>query len=328
MRHASSIFIAMLAIGQASFWTSAASAQGAGQWKPEKPIEMVIMGGKGGGADKAGRALIEIIEKHKFAPVPVTAVNKPGESGGEGLRYLKKKAGDNHTLMFTLNSFYTTPLKQPDLGVNIEEMAPIARMAEDTFLLWVHADRKDINTLDDFINAANAGPWTMGGTGKDSEDSLLTDFLNARLQLKMGYKSHEGGGEVAEELIAKKVDSTVNNPSEIGNFFEDGKAKPIVAFTAQRLGAFPNTPTLAELGHNFEYLMQRSVAGAPHMSEAARAYYSDLFKKVYDSEEWQSYRQKNSLQGEFLSGKSLMSYWVKQRDTHQIMLKVMALLKG
>ena len=29
-------------------------------------------------------------------------------------------------------------------------------MAEDAFLLWVHADRTDIKTLDDFVKAARA----------------------------------------------------------------------------------------------------------------------------------------------------------------------------
>ena len=55
------------------------------------------------------------------------------------------------------------------------------RMAEDTFCLWVNSDRKDINSVDDFVKAAKAkgGDWIMAGTGKSSEDNLLTDFLNS-----------------------------------------------------------------------------------------------------------------------------------------------------
>ncbi|RMF09205.1 MAG: tripartite tricarboxylate transporter substrate binding protein, partial [Alphaproteobacteria bacterium] len=155
--------------------------QSAQAWEPKKPVEFVVMAGKGGGADKAVRFMQTIIAKNKMAPVPFTPVNKPGGTGAEALVYLKGKKGDDHTIMFTLNSFYTTPLRQPALGVNIEDFTPIGRMAEDTFCLWVHSDRKDINSVDDFVKAAKAkgNGWIMAGTGKASEDNLLTDFLNS-----------------------------------------------------------------------------------------------------------------------------------------------------
>ena len=89
--------------------------------------------------------------------------------------------------------------------------------AEDAFLLWVHADRTDIKTLDDFVKAARAkgDKWIMAGTGVAQEDSLLTDFLNSTYGLKMTYKAFGGGGEVARELAEKRADSTVNNPAEL-----------------------------------------------------------------------------------------------------------------
>ena len=52
--------------------------------------------------------------------------------------------------------------------------------------------------------------------------------------------------------------------------------------------------------------MQRSVVGAPQMSAEARAYYEQLFRKLFESQEWQQYRAKNSLFGEFTTGTALM----------------------
>ncbi|MDH3582256.1 MAG: tripartite tricarboxylate transporter substrate-binding protein, partial [Hyphomicrobiales bacterium] len=157
-----------LGVGLASFGLPNAAIA----WEPKKPVEFVVMAGKGGGADKAVRFMQSIIAKNKMAPVPFTPVNKPGGSGAEALVYLKQKKGDDHTIMFTLNSFYTTPLRQPALGVDISTFTPIARMAEDTFLLWVHSDRKDITNVDEFVKAAKAkgNGWIMAGTGKNSED--------------------------------------------------------------------------------------------------------------------------------------------------------------
>jgi tripartite-type tricarboxylate transporter receptor subunit TctC len=250
--------------------------------------------------------------------VPFDVVNEPGKSGGEALANLKKRAGDNHVILFTLNSFYTTPLEQPELGVDIASFAPIARLAEDVFLLWVHADRMDINTIEDFVRAAKekGKDWVMAGTGTGAEDQLLTEFLNATYGLKISYKAMGGGGEVAKELAEKKVDSTVNNPSEQADFYPKGLTKPIIAFTPARLKEYVKTPTLRETGMDFTYFMQRSVVGAPQMSAEARAYYEQLFRKLFESPEWQQYRSKNSLFGEFTTGSSLMSYWLREREKH------------
>ena len=67
-------------------------------------------------------------------------------------------------------------------------------------------------------------------------------------------------------------------------------------------------PTLRETGMDFTYFMQRSVVGAPQMSAEARAYYEQLFRKLFESQEWQQYRAKNSLFSEFTTGTALMGY--------------------
>ena len=299
-------------------------------WEPKKPVQFVVMAGKGGGADKAVRFMQSIIAKNKMAPVPFTPINKPGGSGAEALVYMKGKKGDNHTIMFTLNSFYTTPLRQPALGVDITTFTPVARMAEDTFLLWVNSDRKDINDVADFVKAAKAkgSDWIMAGTGKASEDNLLTDFLNTAYDLKMKYIPYKGGGKVAKELAGNNADSTVNNPSEQLGFFEAGTTKPLAAFTPKRLPMFKDTPTFTELGQDMVYFMQRTVVGAPGMSADAEAYYVGLFTKVFNSEEWQTYRKKKSLQGDLLTGQPLMDYWKTEREIHRKMLIKMGAISG
>ena len=295
---------------------------------PNKPVEFIVMAGKGGGADKAVRLIQSIIASENMAPVPFTPINKPGGSGAEALVYMNGKKGNNYTIMFTLNSFYTTPLRQPKLGVDIATFTPIARMAEDTFLLWVNSDRKDINNVADFVKAAKAkgNQWIMAGTGKNSEDNLLTDFLNSAYDLDMKYVPYKGGGKVAKELAGNNADSTVNNPSEQLGFYEAGTTKALAAFTPKRLPLFPNAPTFKELGKDFVYFMQRTVVGAPGMSAEAEHYYTDLFTKVFNSDKWQSYRTKKSLQGDLLTGDALMGYWKKERDIHEVMLKNMGAL--
>ncbi|MBT3557853.1 MAG: tripartite tricarboxylate transporter substrate binding protein [Rhodospirillales bacterium] len=296
-------------------------------WAPKKPIEFVIMAGKGGGADKMARLLQTVIEKNGWSSKPLTPINKPGGSGAEALVHLNNASDPDHTIMVTLNSFYTTPMRQPKLGVNIETFTPIARMAEDTFLLWVNKD-SGITNVEEFVSAAKAkgGDWIMAGTGKLSEDNLLTDFLNAAYGLDMKYVPYKGGGKVAKQLAGNHADSTVNNPSEQEGFYAAGTTVPLAAFTDNRLAMFPDAPTFGELGKDFVYYMQRSVVGAPGMSAGAAEYYQKLFAQVFASEEWSAYRTKKSLQGDLLQGDALMSYWMNERDVHEAMLRKMGAL--
>ena len=109
-------------------------------FEPTKPIDFIIMAGKGGGADKMARLMQAIVEKENLSNRPLVPTNKSGGSGAEALIAASKASDPDHTIMVTLNSFYTTPLRQPGLKIDSLSFAPVARMAEDTFLLWVHKD--------------------------------------------------------------------------------------------------------------------------------------------------------------------------------------------
>ena len=291
-------------------------------WQPNKPIDFIIMAGKGGGADKMARLMQGIVEKESLAERPLVPVNKSGGSGAEALMAAKSASDPDHTIMVTLNSFYTTPLRQPGLEVDVLTFAPVARMAEDTFLLWVHADT-GITTFEQWLDVAReqGSKWVMGGTGSNSEDNIITDFLNTNYGLSMKYIPYKGGGAVAKDVAGKQINSSVNNPSEAIGFWQSGDMVPLVAFTNERLPMFPEVPTLREKGGEFSYFMQRSVVGAPGMSEEARAYYTELFTKVYNSEDWQAYKSKKSLMGDLMSGEQLSDYWRDQRDNHEQILR-------
>lgn len=314
--------LAMAMATSAAFLAAAPAI--ASDWAPQKPVEMVIMAGQGGGADQLARLFQSIIQKENLSRMPILPVNKGGGSGAEALRYLVDKQGDDHTIMATLNSYYTTPLRT-DIGVNIEDFTPIARMAVDTFVLWVSAD-SEIQNLDDFVAAVKdaGGEWKMGGTGTGQEDSLVTAMLEKEFGIDMTYVPFQGGGEVAKNLVGGHIDSTVNNPSEQLGFYNAGKSRPIATFTRDRLESFPDTPTMTELGHELVYDMQRSFVAPAGMSPEAVAYYTAMFEKLNASPEWQKYTAENALSPDFLTGDELQAYFIEERQKHADLLSSMS----
>jgi tripartite-type tricarboxylate transporter receptor subunit TctC len=305
----------VLGAGSGFFGTAAKAA-----WKPTKPVAFVIMAEKGSGADRLARFILGIIKKQKLSGKPFVALNKGRDAGAEALRHMRDKVGDGHVVMLTLNSYYTTPLRDPDLGVDIGRFTPIARLAEDTFQLWVHAEA-GIRSVSDFVAAvkkAGAGKWRIGGAGE--ADSLVSAMFQDAYGIELAYVPLTDGAAVARRLMDNGVHATVNNPSEQLRFWQGGRSLPLASFTAGRLNAFPNVPTFREIGHDLVYVMQRSIVAPPGIERRVQAYYVGVFSKLYKSKAWQDYMAKEALQPGWLTGSDLTRYFVSQREAHRRIL--------
>ena len=296
------------------------------EWSPRKPVELIIPAGSGGGADQIARLLQALIQKKDLSPRPFVPINKAGGSGAEALLYMKQSADPDHTVMVTLNSFYTTPIIQEGLPVDPREFTPIKLMGMDTFLLWVPSN-SDIQTIDDYAAAVKeAGKsWKMGGTGAGQEDSILTAMLEADLGVDMTYVPFEGGGTVAKNLVGEHINSSVNNPAEQIEFWRAGDSRPLVQFTEERMEAFPDVPTAKEAGHDIVYFMQRSVNGAPDMSAEAQQWYMDLFQQLFQSQEWQDYCESEGMfcdaEVAKVQGEELGKFHEEQYTRHQKLIE-------
>ncbi len=114
--------------------------------------------------------------------------------------------------------------------------------------------------------------------------------------------------------------ATVNNPAEAKGFYEAGDFVPLLAFSDERMPAYPDVPTIKEKGHDFSYYNQRAVVGAPGMSDEAAAYYQDLFTQIYESEEWQGYLESESLSPLWMDATEQRAYWSLQVENHKKLL--------
>ena len=293
-------------------------------WEPVKPIDFVIMAGAGGGADQIARFLQSVTEKHGLSPRPLVPNNKGGGSGAEALIALKGTSDPDHTILVTLNSFFTTPLRQPNLGIDVMTFTPVKMMGVDPFVLWVHKD-SGITSFEQWLETVKAegGNYVMGGTGKGQEDSIVIAWVEKNFDVKVKYIPYNGGGAVAKDLAGQQIKASVNNPSEARGFYQSGDVVPLIAFSDERLPNLPEVRTVKELGKDFSYYNQRAVVGAPGMSAEAAAFYQDLFRKVYESQEWQDYMASESLEPLDMDPERTKAYWAAQIERHIELFKEM-----
>jgi putative tricarboxylic transport membrane protein len=194
-------------------------------------------------------------------------------------------------------------------------------MGVDPFVLWVHTE-SGITDFDQFVEQVQSmdGEFVMGGTGSGQEDSIVIAFMSGAYDLDINYIPYDGGGAVARDLAGQQIMATVNNPAEAKGFYEAGDFVPLLAFSDERMPAYPDVPTIMELGHDFSYYNQRAVVGAPGMSDEAAAYYQDLFTRIYESDEWQAYLESESLSPLWMDADAQRAYWATQVENHRELL--------
>jgi len=298
-------------------------------WEPQKPVEFVIPAGPGGGADVMARFIAPLISKHHLSPQPFVAVNKSGGAGAEGLLYVKGKRGDPHVVIITLSNLFTTPLAT-GAPFNWKDLTPLARLALDEFILWVHAETP-YKTPKDYLQAARDNPnkLKMGGTGTAQEDQIITVQLEQVTGAKFIYVPFKGGGDVAINLVGKHVDSTVNNPNEAVGHWKSGRLRPLGIFDAERLNLpdWKEIPTMQEQGYDIQYLMLRGIFGTPGMPKEAQEWYVHLLKKVTETPEWQEFAAKGGLKQAFLSGPDFVTWLESTEALHKDLMAKGGLLK-
>jgi len=302
--------------------TPAASASAAAV-VPTHPVEFVISTAPGGGSDIYARAMATIIETKKFSPQPVTPLNKEGGSGAVAFQYVFEKTGDMHYIMITLNSFFTTIIVQKT-PFKATDFTPIANLALDPFFLWVNDD-SPWKTAQDFITAAKENSLTVAGTGAKQEDEALFRRIEDTMKTKpFTYLSQTSGATVAAAVAGHQggVVASVNNPSEGLTLYQASpkKLRPLCAFmpASPTTPIYSTLPTCSSQGIPIDdYFIMRAVMAPPGLSQAQQQFWIDVFKKVFDSDEWKKFMTDNALQPSFKSGLEFRQFILQYQQLHQ-----------
>jgi len=290
---------------------------------PTHPVEFVISTAPGGGSDLYARAMATIIENNKLSPQPVTPLNKEGGSGAVAFTYVNDHKGDMHYIMITLNSFFTTIITQK-LPYKATDFTPVANLALDPFFLWVNND-SPWKTAQDFVDAAKKDSLTVAGTGAKQEDEALFRRIEDTMKTKpFTYLSQTSGATVAAALAGHQggVVATVNNPSEGLPLYQGStkQLKPLCAFTPEspKTGVYSGLATCTSQGIAIDdYFIMRAIMAPPGLSQSQQQFWIDVFKRVYDSQEWKDFMDKNALQPDFKSGLEFRQFILKYQQIHQ-----------
>lgn len=295
-------------------------------WEPTKTVEFIVPAGTGGGADQMARFLQGVITKHKLMAQPLVVVNKSGGAGAEGFLDAKGARPDGHKIIISLSNLFTTPLAT-GIPFNWKDLTPVAMLALDEFVLWVHADSpyQHAGDLTKVIQQGPAAKFRMGGTGSKQEDQIITVAIEKAAGQKITYIPYKGGGDVAVQLVGRHIDMTVNNPIEAVSHWRGGSLRPLCVFDSKVMPyerkitsaqSWQDIPTCRSQGLEVEYLMLRGIFMAPRSTPQQVAYFVQLFRQVRQLPEWKEFMETGAFKDVFLTGKDFNDWLVSAEADH------------
>jgi putative tricarboxylic transport membrane protein len=307
---------------------AASHMPGFAAWEPTKAVTFIVPAGTGGGADQMARFIQGVVSKHNLMSQPLIVINKGGGAGAEGFLEMKASKADPHKIVITLSNLFTTPLGT-GTPFNWKDLTPVQMLALDQFVLWVNSEAP-FKTAAEYLAAVKGGAdrqFKMGGTGSKQEDQIITAALERLTDAKkFTYIPFKGGGEVATQLVGKHIDSTVNNPIEAVAQWRGGALRPLCIFDGKRstytdkvteTQAWSDLPTCKESGADVEYQMLRGVFLPGGVTEEQVAFYTDLFKKLQATPDWQEFMAKGAFNQTSMTGPEFTAWLEKNEKLHQ-----------
>jgi putative tricarboxylic transport membrane protein len=276
----------------------------AADWKPTRPVEMIVHTGPGGGSDVLARAVAVMMEKEKLVPVRMQVLNKPGGNGAVAAAAIYEKKDDPHTIGFITSVWIANALTTSEAKITIHDLRPIAQLMLEPAVFVVRAD-SPYKTLKEFVEAAKAHPGQLKQSGGSvtSRDNIIRQTLQHATGAKWAFVSFQGGGERLAALLGGHVDIMVIEPQEAGEQVRAGKLRVLAQLAEKRLPGYPDAPTLKEAGFDVTATPQiRGVVAPPQMPADAVAYWEDRFAKLRATPSWKKYIHDNQLEESFLPG--------------------------
>lgn len=238
---------------------------------PTKPLNMVIGFNPGGSTDIQGRVLANVLGEHLGQQVNV--INRPGAGGGVALAQLANSRDEGYTFVFGTSSTITFgPLAAPT-SYDLDSFTYVAGVTLGQSAI-VTGQGRPFSNWAELIEYAKANPGVSYAT-QTTLDRLLIDYIAKQEGVTFRIVPTAGGAGMAPLILSGDVDFGYSGGTHSG-YAETGEMPVLVSLADDRLVAFPDAPTLRELGYEIDpgeirVVMVPNNTPASHVQKLAEA---------------------------------------------------------
>ena len=261
---------------------------------PQRPIQLIVPWGAGGGTDATARIIGALMEKELKQPFNV--VNRTGGSGVVGHDAIAKATPDGYTIglitveITMMHHVGLTQLKHTDY-------TPIGLVNADPAGVNVRVD-SPYKSVKDLLAAvkANPGKFKASGTGQGGIWHLAIAGLLKDQGIDpsaLPWVPSQGAAPGLQDLVSGGVEVVPCSIPEARAMIDAGKVRALAIMDANPPALYPKLPTLkAELGTNWQIAAWRVIAAPKGIPAEVQKTLVTALKKVYDSKDYKDFMAK------------------------------------
>jgi tripartite-type tricarboxylate transporter receptor subunit TctC len=230
----------------ACLWGVSAVAQTEG-W-PEAPVRLVVPFTAGSATDIMARTVGERLSDAFGQPVVVD--NRPGAGGTIGAAMVAKAAPDGYTLLCTATSFGTNPAVNRNLPFDpVKSFVPVIQLASSSVSVIV-TPSLPAKSMREFLELARREPGRLysASPGNGGPQHLAMELLKQEAHINLVHVPYKGSGGALTDLVGGHVQAMIVSLQTAAPYVQSGKLRMLAVMSGERPEAFPDVPTLKELG--------------------------------------------------------------------------------
>jgi len=215
---------------------------------PRRAIQIVVPYTPSTGADILARVLgPKLAERWK---VPVVTENRAGASGNIGAEVVAKAAPDGYTLLCVATSFGTNPAVNRKLPFDpVKSFVPVIQLARSSVSVIV-TPSLPAKSMREFIALARSEPGKLyySSPGNGAPQHLAMELLKLDAGIDLIHVPYKGSGGALADLVGGHVQAMIVSLQTVAPYVQSGKLRMLAVMSSERSEAFPEVPTLKELG--------------------------------------------------------------------------------
>lgn len=238
-----SIIRALFAVAALALASSAFAQQ-----YPSKPVKVIVPFGAGGPTDVVARMVMQPLSERLKQQFYIE--NVAGAGGNIGMGQVARAPGDGYTLLFASSSIVVNPSLYSKVPYDFDkDFVPVTKVGAAPNALIVHPSL-NVKTVQELVTLlkANPGKYTFASPGLGTTPSLSVELLRQTFSLNYQVTQFKSGGLAIQSVLGGHTPMSFQAIPPATALIKEGKVVALAITARKRLGAFPNIPTLGELG--------------------------------------------------------------------------------
>lgn len=222
---------------------------------PERPLTMLIGFNPGGSTDIQGQVLAEVMSEQLGQPVNIH--HFPGRGGSVAAAMLASSQDAGYVFQYGLsNPFVFTPLTA-EASFEPASFRFVAGITLDQPAL-VTGPNTPFDTWEEMLAFARESGDLIYAT-QNAQDQYIMERIADREGFRLRILPTTGGAGMAPLVLSGDAELAFSGGTHSG-YTDDGRMRVLASPTRERLMAYPDVPTLRELGYDLDMHAYRVVA--------------------------------------------------------------------